>query len=98
MLRRPDPMADFLDVEAGRNPSYTNSVYLAFERGILRAPGSLLNMIGWPILTIVIAFFFLFVGLALWILVRLHFLVFGMLGLIRPKSVRTDKSVLSPVR
>jgi hypothetical protein len=91
-------MADFLDIEAGRNPSYANSVYLAFERGIFRAPGSLLNMTGWPILTIVAAVFFLFVGIALWLLVRLHFLVFGLLGLIRPRTVRGDKSVLSVPR
>ena len=64
-------MADFLDVEAGRNPSYANSVYLAFERGILRAPGSLINLTWWPIVAIATALVFLVVGLALWILARL---------------------------
>lgn len=95
MLRKPNPLADFIDVEAGRNPSYANSVYLAFERGILRAPGSLLNLTWWPLVTILFAFVFLIVGLALWVLIRLHFVIFGLLGLLRSKSAIKSKSVLS---
>lgn len=91
-------MLDFLDVEAGRNPSYANSVYLAFERGILRAPGSLINLTWWPLVTILSAFVFLVVGLALWVLIRLHFVIFGLLGLLRQKSAVTSKSVLSSHR
>ncbi|UIN38363.1 hypothetical protein [Methylobacterium oryzae] len=98
MPRKPDPLNDFLDIEAGRNPRYASSVYLAFERGILRAPGSLINLTWWPLVTMLSGFAFLIVGLALWVLIRLHFVVFGLLGHLRPKSAQGSKSVLSSHR
>lgn len=98
MPRKPNPLADLQDLEAGRNPSYLNSVYLGFERGILRAPGSLITLTWWPLVTILAAIVYLLVGLALWVLLRLHFVAFGTLGLLRPKCAVTSKSVLSSQR
>jgi hypothetical protein len=95
LLPKPNPLNDLLDVEAGRNPSYANSLFLAFERGVFRAPGSLLSLIGWPLLTIGIALAYLVIGLGLFVLVRVHLIVFGVLGLLRPKSVSRSKSVVS---
>lgn len=95
MLRKPNPLNDLADIEAGRNPRYAHSLFLAFERGVFRAPGSLLNLIGWPLLAIGMALIYLVVGLALFVLVRIHLIVFGVLGLLRPKAAATSKSALS---
>lgn len=95
MQRKIDIRGEFSDLEAGRNPSYLNSVLLGLERGILRAPTSLLTYVGAPLLALLLALMFVGCGLAFWVLVRVYFVVFGLLGLLRSKCDRDDKSVLT---
>lgn len=95
MQRKIDIRGEFSDLEAGRNPSYLNSVYLGLERGILRAPTSLLTYVGAPFLALLLALVFVGCGFAFWVLVRVYFIVFGLLGLLRPKFAGTNKSVLT---
>ena len=88
-------VADLADVETGRNPSYLDSLRLGLERGVFRAPGSLLDLIGWPVAAILMSLLYIVVGLFIWGIVRLHFVGFGLVGFLRPRRVRNSKSALS---
>lgn len=97
MLLPPKPalLSDFVDIESGRNPSYLNSLYLGFERGIFRAPTSLLRLCAWPVLTILMCLGYLIAGLVIWTVLRITLVAQGILGFLRPKSVHASKSPLT---
>ncbi|MCP1539977.1 hypothetical protein [Methylorubrum extorquens] len=94
-LPKPNPFTDFSDLEPGRNPRYLDSLLLGLERGVWRAPTSLLTLAGWPVCAVLMSIAYLLIGIVLWFVCRLYFVTLGVLGLLRKKAGRPDKSALT---
>lgn len=92
---KPKLLTDFTDIEGGRNPSYLNSLYLGFERGVFRAPTSFLKLCGWPILTILMCLGFLAAGITIWVICRIIIIAQGVTGFLRLRRAPDSKSALT---
>ncbi|AMB48337.1 hypothetical protein [Methylobacterium sp. AMS5] len=83
-------------LEGAPNPSYLNSVWLGFERGVWNAPAEFLRLFGFAFLVLCFIAGFIVIGIPMWIVAQLGVVVMGLLGNLRPQTrPSNNQSVVS---